>query len=433
MNKNIARPKLFPRLILMLLLLLAQTCYAQTHIEFVPTLSFSEQYDDNIYLSAYNEISSYITMISPGFSLSFLKQSTQFALEYVPTFVWYSESSIDSTVRHSGTLTFGQELTERLRFDLTDTLLRSDDPLEDTEDVQGARSTREQYWRNNGTASVSYLFGPENTFTAGYRNEYLKNDDELEDDGRTQNPFVTLTYHINVKNCVELDFGYTKADFWAGDLAVAQDDYTGYEPGIRYLYSFNPHSTGILSYNFVTRRFDDNYLAGILVNENYDVHDGSIGFEHSFSPDLSVSAASGYFVRENDISDNDTGYTYEALLTKGFERGNIEIGGSGGWDESYMYSTSRGFATYWSVNTSAEYQILEPLTGYAGGSYRSSEDEDDQKWDITRGNCGLRWDFLRWYSLAVDYTYAERDDDVADSYRDNRISLILTAHRLYRW
>jgi len=178
MNKSV-RPKSYTLLTLILILLSIQTSFAQTHIELVPTLSFSEQYDDNIYLSAYNERSSYVTMISPGFSLSFLKENTQLALEYVPTFVWYSESSLDSTVRHSGTLTFGQELTEHLRFDLTDTLLRSDDPMEETEDVQGARSTREQYWRNAGTASVSYLFGPENMLTAGYGHEYLKNPGEI--------------------------------------------------------------------------------------------------------------------------------------------------------------------------------------------------------------------------------------------------------------
>jgi len=357
MNKNIARPKLFPLLILILLLLPTQTSFAQTHIELVPTLSFSEQHDDNVYLTPHNEISSYITMISPGFSLSFLKQSTQLKLEYLPTFVWYSKSDIDSTTRHLGTLTFGQELTEHLRFDLTDRLVRSDDPLEETEGVEGARSTREQYWRNAGTASVSYLFGPENTLTAGYGNEYLKNDDELEDDGRIQNPFVTLTYHLNVKNCVELYFCYTKADFWTSDLSVAQDGYTGYEPRFRYLYNFTSHTTGILRYNFATRRFDDNFF-------NYDIHDGSIGFEHSFSPGLSVSAASGYFVREINNADNDTGYSYEALLAKGFERGSIEVGGSGGWDESYLEAGSRGFSEYWSVNTAVEYQFLEPLTGW---------------------------------------------------------------------
>ena len=41
---------------------------------------------------------------------------------------------------------------------------------------------------------------------------------------------------------------------------------------------------------------------------------------------------------------------------------------------------------------------------------------------------------MRRFSLSLDYTYSERDDDINTSdYTDNRVMLTLTAGRLYRW
>ena len=420
-----------------LILLPAQMSLAQTHKEFTPTISIIEEYDDNIFLSDRNEISSYITMVSPGFNFSFLAQHTQLELEYAPTFVWYSESSVDSEVRHEGSLTFGQDITEHIRFDLTDTYTQSDDPLEGTEGVTGARETRNTYKRNAGSASITYRFGPENELEMGYRDERLENEEESEDDGTTHTPYASIIYHINVKNRLELEYAYTSAHFWRDDGFPAEEDFNGHEPSITYYYSFTPHTTGSLEYALTTRNFDG-------AEEDFKVHEAMFGFEHEFSAQYSISAGVGYFIQDNVDSSNETGPMYTLLITRSFERGHIEIGGEGGWDEAVLDPDDAGFSRYWSGTASLEYQILEPLTAYATGSFRHDRDEEDwllggttydnRNYDITRVTCGLSWEFLRWFSLALDYTHAERDDDwPTESYTDNRISLILTFSRLYRW
>jgi hypothetical protein len=425
MNK-LARPKPHLLLIFALLLLPIQTSFAQSYFELTPSISAGVEYDDNLFLDPANEVSDYITRVSPGLSLTLLKQDTQLELAYTPTFVWYTEATVDNTVNHSGTLTFGQDLTEHLRFDLTDTALRSDDPLQDPEDQEGIRETRNQYFTNNASTSLRYLFGPENALTVGYGNSYVNNDDKTLNDSRTQSPSATLTHRFDVKNSAEINYRYTKADFWIDDIPPS-DDYTGHAAGVRYSYNFTLHTTGSLGYNLTTRDFDGN-------TEDYKVHDASIGLEHTFSPDLSAAASAGYFKQDNDYSDDDTGYTYNASLTQQFERGSINIGGSGGWEESYLETDRSGFSKYWSVNAAVEYQALEPLTLYAAGSYRHNKDADDTKWETTRGNCGLSWTFLRWFSLSLDYSYAERNDDLdLNDYNVNRVALFLTAGRLYRW
>ncbi len=415
-------------LVPILLLLTTQASYAQTHMELTPSLSITEEYDDNIYLSNTNEISDYTTMVSPGLSFSLLSQYTQLELEYAPTFVWYSEESEDSTVRHSGTFTFGHDLSEHLRFDLSDTYVKSDDPQEETEAVVGARDTRNTYQRNTGDVSLRYLFGPENSLVLGYRDERLRNEDDSEDDGTIKNPNATIVYNINRWHRLEISYGYRTAHFWTDDGTAAEDDYDGNEPRIVYRYNFTPHTTGALEYTLTTRNFDG-------VEEDYKVHEGLVGFEHAFSPSYSISAGAGYFIQKRADSSDETGFTYDAAMTRQFERGSINIGGSGGWDETTLQANSTGFTRFWSTNASADYQLIEPLTAYATGSFRHDKEEDtNRKYDLMRGTCGLRWTFLRWFSLSLNYSYSERDDDLtADAYTDNRVSLTLMASRLYRW
>jgi uncharacterized protein (PEP-CTERM system associated) len=140
-------------------------------------------------------------------------------------------------------------------------------------------------------------------------------------------------------------------------------------------------------------------------------------------------------MRVNEITDNDSGPTFTLSLTRTFSRGNITIGGDGGWYEEYLQrGLTSNFRQYYGGFVRGTYQILERLSFYAGASYRYEKDQLDFTSDFIRANCGLRWSFLRWFSLSLEYTYADRNDDIEiDSYTDNRVMLILSASKPYRW
>jgi len=430
MNMTV-KPQSYPvsRIIFIVLLffLPLQTSFAQTHIELMPSLAVSGGYDDNINLDAENERSSYITMVSPSVNFSLLSQNTSISLIYSPSYVSYSDDDEDSILRHLGTLTVGHDLAEHLRFDLTDTVLRSDDPQEETEGVEGTRNTRESYVRNSLNTSLSYTFSQQSVFSPGYRHSLLENSADDVDDGRIHEPFANLNYVFDVHNSIDIDYVFTKAHFWRDDDTLAGDDYYGHSGGLRYIYTFTPYTTVNLGYRLTTRNFEGD-------DEDYNIHDISTGFDHAFSSDFNVSASVGVFKQKNEMSDDETGYTYSALLIKAFERGSFSIGGDGGWDENYLEADRRGFTKYWSVRTTLSYQILETLSCHAGGFYRANEEESNRNWERIQGDCGLTWTFLRWFLLSLRYSYAERIDDVsADEYNDNRVTLTLTGSRLYRW
>ena len=134
------------------------------------------------------------------------------------------------------------------------------------------------------------------------------------------------------------------------------------------------------------------------------------------------------------MSDNETGYNYNAILSKNFKHGNLTIGGRGGWDESYLDAERTGFTRFWSAETRFEYLLMKSLSTYLGGSFRQNKDSENRKWGTWRANCGLRLSFYRWFSLSLDYTYAQRDDDIdTEDFVENMVMLSLTANRLLRW
>jgi len=426
-NASIRAIRLVSLFLMLAFLLSPRPSFSQTHIELTPSISVGEVYDDNIDLDADNERSDYITTVSPGIELHVLSEQTDFGLSYAPTFVWYADYDDNNTTRHSGAVTLLHDLSQNWRFELSDTYIKSEEPLEETEGITGVRRTRNTYQRNIGDIGLRYSFGPENVLNFGYRHSWLDNDDITLDDSTTQNPYVALTHWFNVQNGLEFTYDYTKADFSRDDDSVPDDDYDGHAPGIRYLRRFSPHSVGFIGYTYTTRDFDG-------VTEDYDVHDGSVGIEHSFSPDLSLTADVGYFIRKNEFSDDDDGPTFHASLVKSFERGSMTFGGDGGWEETYGDAEDRGVTKFWSGMTRVEYRFLESLNSYIGGSYRWDEDDTDRVSKTWRGNCGLIWDFHRWFSLSLDYTYADRDDDIdTDDYAVNRVMLTLTGSRLFRW
>jgi hypothetical protein len=399
---------------------------AQYRYEFTPSISVSETYDDNLYLISQNEISDYITAVTPSVDLGLLSEKTDFSLEYAPSFVFYNDHSENDTTRHLASLTWGQELTQHVSFDLSERFYKSEEPLEYDETIQGVRVTREPYWRNTGDARLQFLFGPENALTLGYGQSYLKNEDPAVNDGRIQTPSASLTYWFSDRDGIELEYQYTKGDFWK-DVGVAQDDYTGDAVGLRYVRRFSPQTSVFVHYGFTTRDFDG-------VTEDYDVQEGSIGFDHSFSPQTSLSLSGGYFSQDKDWTEGQDGPVYDVLLTRQFERGRFTIGGTGGWYEAYLDAEDRGFTEYHSGNVNVEYQILERLGFSVGGSYRRDRGNTGREWNTLRGTAEVSWNFFRDFALSLGYRYADRDDDIdTEDYTSNLVMLSISASKLYRW
>ena len=403
---------------------------AQTRIEVTPMINVSETYDDNIFLTKDNKVSDYITVVTPGIAMNLVQEHTNFQVRYAPSFYRYADRDDQDNTAHSAGLTFGQDLVEGLRFNLTDTFLKSADPLEDPQNLQGIRQTRNKYVTNVADANLGYIFGAENRVNVGYRYNYYENDQITLDDSKIQNPYANVTYWFDVKNGGEFTYDYTDAKFTRDDDFPADSDYTANAAGVRYLRRFTPNSTGYVGYNYTTYDYER------ILPQDFDVHGGLVGLDHSFSPEYTVSASVGYFIRVNEITDNDDGPTYSASLTRRFARGSVTVGGNGGWSYENLQQgvgLTSGFSKYYGGYVSGNYEILERVNLYAGLSYRHDKYTLTSA-DYLRGNCGVRWDFLRYFFVALDYSYVDRSEDLGlDEYTGNRVMLTVGASKLYQW
>jgi len=405
---------------------LTTDCFAQRQIEFIPRILVGETYDDNVFLDDTNEQPDYITNVGLPLTLNVLSEYTKLSVNYTPSYAWYSEFSENNTWRHAGNVSWDQKLTEYVRLGLSDTYVNSEDPFDDFSDVDAQRTRRNKYWVNLGRANLIYVFGPENRIDAGYYRRDKENTDPGYNDSTDQSPYARFNYWFNVKHGIRLDYTYTNVE-----LSI-DDDYTGHAPGVRYLYRFRPQSIAHVGTTYTTRDFAGD-------EEDYDVRNGFVGLNHAFSPEYSVRAEAGYFIKVPEISDKSYGPSCTLDLTRAFSRGSITIGASAGWEEDYLRRSSTragagGFEQYYSGSLNGNYKILENLDIFAGASYRWSEDDLNFEEDNFRGNCGLRWGFMRWFSLSLEYQYVDRNsDDPFDTYSYNRVMLRLGATKPEKW
>jgi hypothetical protein len=417
------------KIILCIFLTILMSCgsvFASYQVEFTPSVSLDTQYDDNIYLYNANEESDWITSLSPGIIFSITSQKNSLSLNYSPSFVRYKERDDNNTTRHSASLSFNQSLSQRLEFNISDTYIKSEDPIEGTEGIISVRTTRNIYSRNSAEANFRYNFGASNLFELGYRHSLLENDDPTIDDGTEEDPYASYLYWFNTKHGLELNAGYTKADFTRDDTSIPDDDYTGSTQGIGYRYRYNPHSTVFMHYDYTDRDFDG-------FTSDYEVYEGTLGFEKTVSEDMSYNISAGYFIRKNDLDEDDNGFNADISLTKTMNRGSLNISGSSGWDEAYLEAENRGFTKYQSVTSTFNYQATANLSNHISLSYRQDKDEESRKSKTVSAGYGWSWAFLRYYSMSLDYTCSVRDDDQnTDDYLVNRVMFRLRWSRPYR-
>ncbi|MBN1905430.1 MAG: outer membrane beta-barrel protein [Deltaproteobacteria bacterium] len=415
-------------LLIGIIMLLPQQLSAKYQTEFIPSISITELWDDNIDLDNENEKSDWITAITPGVTLNILSQDNIFSLKYSPSIVRYKDEDQNNTVRHLASLSFSEMLLKNIRFTINDSYVKSEDPLESTEGVIGTRETRNIYQRNNLGSNINFIFGPSNSFILGFNHSWLENDDVTIDDGKIFDPYGTLSYWFNQKHGMDLNLGYTVAEFSRDDGNIPDDDYSGGRSGVAYKYRANSLTTMSLRYDYNTRNFK-----GLMGEEDYMVHEASLGLEKQLSTDLSYTISAGYFIQDRDYSDDGNGLIFDASLQKKLSKGSLSIDAKGGWDEIVLEADRRGFTKYQQLGSTFNYNMTKNLTNYSRISYRQDKDSANRKSKSLRFSYGFRWLFLKYYTALIDYSFAKRDEDQEDEdYNVNRVMVGIEWSRPYR-
>ncbi|MDP2645662.1 MAG: outer membrane beta-barrel protein [Desulfobacterales bacterium] len=400
-------------------------------IEILPMITIEQVYDDNLFLDKNNQQSDFITTASPGISIKGTTGNSSVDIVYSPTFVKYNEFKENDTVRHNAAIQLKQQLGTYLGLTLNDTYFKTEESIEPEglSQIQTVRRTRKAYQRNAAGIAMDYQFGANDSLSIGYDHEYLKNDDPALDDFTGEGPRGLISYWFNPHNGMELSYGFRQNTYTRDDGSPPSDDFDAHEASARYNYRFDPNTLFNIKYGLATRDFTTG------TSENYRVHTGSAGINHSFSPITSVSFDAGYYKQVNDRTHDQVGLFFNALLNHRVQNGDFSLGGKSGWDEGFLDATRRGFTRYWETTAGFNYNIQDDLSTATFLSYRKNRSEISGLEDDTMtGRIGLRKNFLRWYSINLDYTHRIRNSDVlTDEYADNRITMSVSASRPYNW
>ncbi len=391
------------------------------------SIAGQEEYTSNVFLSAHDKKSDFITTVTPGLRFSTLPRSertgqfepaatsakTRYGLDldYSMPLVYYAKGSNDNYVGLAGTLNAWYAFDPKWIFRVRNYSVRSEEPRE-REYVPGALPDqyllgtdrgRAIYFRNVFEPSLAYQFAKDSLFGLNYRSNIYRNQNSLF--GNSREDFVNpkFNYWFDIRNGVSFEYGLTLGQF------DRSPDLTGHAGTGRYTYRFGPRTSIFGEYTFLRRDFEQ-------PSPDYDVHRPSIGISHDFSPTLTGRAQVGYFWQIPSIGSTQGGVYYDASLTERARRTTYSVLFQGGYNEDYFTAQNLGFSKYHRVVGIIRHQPMQRMTvGISGSLERAklSTGEIDRLWEI-RGSASYQ--VLRWLAFSVEVSHREdhSNEDIRD-------------------
>lgn len=397
---------------------------------FSPSLSVKGENTDNLYLSNNNRLSDFILIPSADLELAMTDPTKGVEISYNPSYSFYQKYSENNAFRQGAGLNLWTDLARATRFEITDSFLRTEDPLSEEDITLGTevplpeqdttiRTGRRLYYSNRARAALTHRFGQTDSLSLAYDYSILENIDPEVEDNKRYSPSVVLTYWFNQKWGTE-----TKGTFEKGDFETS-DDFDNTIGRFRLIRLFTRHFQTFVEYTHTIMDFKGE-------SEDYKIYEPSVGIGWSMDEDSKISLAAGYYIRDMEHSDSDTGFTVNGDIGKRwtFRRSSISLTGSSGYNQAYFGSENLGFSKFYQIAGSGRYEFTRHLSGGIFGSYRHTKYEDlmDQRKDKAPTiGCNLNYQITQWLLSRLTYTYRAIDStDDESEYEENRIMLIIS-------
>jgi len=383
--------------------LVSMISLALAELSLTPTISLREEYNDNIYLTAYDEEEDFLTTISPAIALTYVARSLDLALDYSLHFDFYKYNTDRNDIRQLGRLeTTLSPYRDVFFIRVSDVYARV--PIDERRQVALDNIL------TNTTDSNRFIVNPyleyplSGTFRAriDYTYENFWYEEEEGDDAENNSAALTLIKEISSKMTASLAYTYLS------HRPVRTEAYDRQDAGISIDYKLSPKlslDAGAgqtwFEYKIGTEldSFVWNIKADYLLTESLAL---SAGYAEFFSDSVSVGA----YKRKS--STGSISYSGKSTLTlSGFR--NID---------KYIITDredrSRGVALGSSI------PITSRITGVLTGRYIHYEFLPEEE-NVDRYGLGLSFNYiLRMLTATLGYTHNLSDSDVEfNDYRNN--------------
>jgi predicted porin len=369
----------------LIFLLFAVKTYAASDYTVTPSLSLSEEYNDNILLTRSARISDFITYISPGIDLSARSINSALKLDYSPTFSFYRSHNELNETAHRFTANGTFTLSEKLSSTLTGSFVKSSESSDIRDIPNIGPVTVHAEWK--------YL-------TIGGGASYKLRD----------NLFYTL------------NLSYFSADTNAPDLNKVKT----YSGNMGLTYRTSERTT--LSANASYIKYD-NRPASDATGQTY-----LLGVTHSFSPTVTIGASAGAIITKiQDTGESDIGFGGGVNLRKTYETGEINLSYNHNVIPSVESDTPlrsqtvslrllKHMSTKFGASLSASYGNFKSIKTDRGDTNKTDTNE-------INFNSALTYSFSPAVNLILSYNYVDSNDKL-DNNRDFHNQIVLLTLRL---
>jgi hypothetical protein len=448
------KPRIFVIFTLVIGILLIEARTNALQYTFHPRASATEEYTSNVFLSRDNEEDDFITIVSPGFTAAALGKTGGLEVSYDPAYSKYYDFDENDAWRHDAKLNGWSDLGKSTRFEVSNSFLRTEDPLEE-EDILAlrdgnviqegdttVRKNRRTYYRNTASAQLSHQFGKDDSIYAGFVYGLLRNNDSQEEDNDHWSPSAGLNYWFEPKFGFQSNATYTKASFdqdsdFTGD---GSDDFDNYAGMIRFIGRTGERFSVFAQHNQIYRDFDGD-------ENDYMLYAPSAGFTYLVEEGLNLRLGAGYFYQDVDNDEDEQGIFGNGQIDKTWtsRRGFINLTALTGLAPNDFGADSVGLERYAAIQGSAMYMFARTLSGDLNGSYRYSDavgtaeqntnDDTGEKVHRFRAGAGLTYNPLKWMAIRLGYTFnkvnSENNEDEYDEHR-GLLNITLTPDKPYR-
>lgn len=415
-----AEPARLTRLLTLGCLLASGPCTAWAQspllpIEWTPSFTIQEEYNDNFFLTESRPKGDFSTSLIPGLSLRLSTGRTEAALSYrlsaVQSTALPDESRLFHHLTGSGQMAPGERLTLKLR----EEFVRSDEPA--TTDPLGIQRDRRTLLRNNAGIESAYE-GDQLSGSLLYGNLFSS-----ESGGAGERSDI---HTLGARGRVDLPLARTALsagyEFVGGTFRIA-DDLQGHQLDVGVSREFNPLTQATMSGTVSFRDF--------RAGEDLWIWNGAVRVTREFTPLVVGEGHVGYQATEGVRGSDSKGPTWSIRLTRTGPWLKTSLVGAESIQESFQERRNLGLFRSRDLSAEASYVSTDlTLTGrvsygqrrFLQGAVRDRED------DLFGGDIGLTYKLSRAFSLSAGYTYGQRESDTKGfGYRNNRVRIALTA------
>ena len=395
--------------------------------EFVPELTLSEEYTDNLYRTPYSREDDYISIAGLSLTGRTIWQTAGVALTYNPSYVRYAVNDQLNGWRQLAALNIWKNLQKNTRLEFNDNYNETEEPTTvdnfalnpDRERIKTLQNTSEIRLTHNISQRDLFYLAVEYTIL---RDQNRPAEEDLNDYNALQ-PSLGFTYWFSELWSIEFNGYYSNRDY--KDI-IDREEYNG---DVRLLRSFTLSLSGFLNYRHTYLNFLEN-----TPSSGYQIMNPSIGVRYIYKENTNITIGAGYYVQDFEDAqagntDDASGYNVNAQIIQvwPFRTGNITLSGSSGYDIADTGGQDLGLNIYYAGRVSLEKFFTPRWSANIFFSYRNDQYPNQTPGRIDNTiNTGLSTTYqpTRWLNLRLAYNFRQMDSTVEpEDYSENRVTL----------